>query len=540
MPQPPHPLSPGPADSWQSGSLHLPPGPHLVDSPRLPPADQPRAVYTPPGLSTRPPKAPPTPPQGVTAAEVQAAGLSQQDQGSGLRLPTPLQLFVVYDRDGSNGIGEAEFKQMLFDLDGLKGLPQHSVDLAVARAFEQADLNHDQVVSIDEFYLFYYSQLCFKFPLLPGINPGADMFTLFNKISSRGGGPRFRGMTREAFLKAVRSWGITSSQRRLTLADVDLVFYRARAETQLIEGQSPPCGSACACSCACKFMTHGLTYSQFMFALMLVAEKLQAGFQLVVDRVLHSSRALLPPSQADFLVMNFTGSPADFKEFVERPRGLPRLPAQPTDLPQRLQSEAALALRLRMSRTHSTATPGRSKDEGGDNAVDADDADEAIKKGELPEIVEYLATAAERKAWGLEDFGSAQQLGLPCTGLQALTDPAARVAVRLNGGEQLRMGLQAGFERYCQWNGGTDKSAMDKIRFVKWMRDARLVSEAGPPAGLPSAAVDGIYRRALQQGQRALNFLLFLEALRLVATALRLSLNEVAEQLVLVHAPLSA
>lgn len=41
--------------------------------------------------------------------------------------------------------------------------------------FERADLNGDQLVSIDEFYIYFYSTLCFKFPMLrTGVNPGAQ------------------------------------------------------------------------------------------------------------------------------------------------------------------------------------------------------------------------------------------------------------------------------------------------------------------------------------------------------------------------------
>lgn len=41
-----------------------------------------------------------------------------------------------------------------------------------------------------------------------------------------------------------------------------------------------------------------------------------------------------------------------------------------------------------------------------------------------------LATAEQRKQWGLEGFGSAESLGLPVVGRAALTDPAALMAIR--------------------------------------------------------------------------------------------------------------
>jgi hypothetical protein len=56
----------------------------------------------------------------VTREEVDAAGLHRADAATGLDLPSPLQLFMIYDQDRSGCMGEAEFKQMLYDLDGLQ------------------------------------------------------------------------------------------------------------------------------------------------------------------------------------------------------------------------------------------------------------------------------------------------------------------------------------------------------------------------------------------------------------------------------------
>ncbi len=40
----------------------------------------------------------------------------------------------------------------------------------------------DDLISIDEFYLYFYSTLCFKFPVLrTGVNPGADLLNIYMK-----------------------------------------------------------------------------------------------------------------------------------------------------------------------------------------------------------------------------------------------------------------------------------------------------------------------------------------------------------------------
>jgi hypothetical protein len=53
----------------------------------------------------------------------------------------------------------------------------HSIPLCrqyLNTEFEKADLGNDELISIDEFYMYFYSTLCFKFPVLrTGVNPGA-------------------------------------------------------------------------------------------------------------------------------------------------------------------------------------------------------------------------------------------------------------------------------------------------------------------------------------------------------------------------------
>lgn len=46
-------------------------------------------------------------------------------------------------------------------------------DIRVLWQFEAADLNHDGVIDADEFNLYYFKEICFKFPVgQNGYNPG--------------------------------------------------------------------------------------------------------------------------------------------------------------------------------------------------------------------------------------------------------------------------------------------------------------------------------------------------------------------------------
>lgn len=80
-----------------------------------------------------------------------------------------------YDGDGNGYLAKDEFQQLLWDIDGLDGVCNKAVRQYVEDEFEKADLNHDEFISIDEFALYYYAELCFKFPVYKnGFNPGEE------------------------------------------------------------------------------------------------------------------------------------------------------------------------------------------------------------------------------------------------------------------------------------------------------------------------------------------------------------------------------
>lgn len=95
-------------------------------------------------------------------------------------------------------------------------------------------------------------------------------------------------------------------------------------------------------------------------------------------------------------------------------------------------------------------------------------------------------------------------------------------------------GLKKTFEAFNAWNGGIDRSSMNKVQWGKALRDAQLIRETG---GMPLRKASTIYDKVLPASSKALNFPQFLEALRHVAVTLRVSLNEVMEALVAVGRP---
>lgn len=97
--------------------------------------------------------------------------------------------------------------------------------------FNRADLNHDGVIDRDEFTLYYFSEICFKFPVgKNGFNPGAALYNIFCNYCSFGkGGRRCEEMESQQLLKLCKECALLT-RGRCRKADVDLVFHRSRAE----------------------------------------------------------------------------------------------------------------------------------------------------------------------------------------------------------------------------------------------------------------------------------------------------------------------
>ena len=98
--------------------------------------------------------------------------------------------------------------------------------------FERADLNHDGVIDRDEFALYYFSDICFKFPVgKNGFNPGAALYNIFCNYCSFGkGGRRSEEMESHQLLKLCKECELLQ-RHRCRKADIDLVFHRARADS---------------------------------------------------------------------------------------------------------------------------------------------------------------------------------------------------------------------------------------------------------------------------------------------------------------------
>ncbi|GFH26481.1 hypothetical protein HaLaN_24638 [Haematococcus lacustris] len=94
----------------------------------------------------------------------------------------------------------------------------------------------------------------------------------------------------------------------------------------------------------------------------------------------------------------------------------------------------------------------------------------------------------------------ADKLGVPVRMTRAAQEPRKTEPAGQPGGDLLAR-VKHVFAFYALCGGGTDETRLGRAEWRQWLRDAGLVSDAGPPAGLPGAALDGLFRRALLPGE---------------------------------------
>ncbi|KAG2483051.1 hypothetical protein HYH03_018080 [Edaphochlamys debaryana] len=451
----------------------------------------------------------------------------------------------------------------------------------VEAEFKRADVGANNILSIDEFYMYYYSKLCFRFPVLrTGMNPGAALFNIFVKYCSFGRGEvggRNEDMLSHQFYKLVRDAGLING-KTLAKASVDIIYHRSRAADEMLETYTYKAGVAA---------TSRMYYPQFLFGLDKIAEKRRSGFQEVVAKVLSTLDTLPEASFSDFMIMSGHELDAGQKvpEYLLRPRPLPSnaralRSGADNDLIRKMKEESAEALSLSTGMLTASQTaagggagglasflskqqngkgeppaPASAVSQGDTGAYSADfDKSGAATpagapgpagagalggSGELRKSV-YPATmrpvgidpaALRKKEW---EKPEPPALAQSVRGSRALHNPSTLMVVRGLDPDALMVGLKRCFEAYAAWGSGVDRGALDKPRFGKCLRDAGLVAEAG---ALPARKVDAVYHRVLPASSRALNFVQFIEALRHVAVTHRIALNEVMEKLVAVGAP---
>ncbi|KXZ42762.1 hypothetical protein GPECTOR_120g429 [Gonium pectorale] len=429
----------------------------------------------------------------------------------------------------------------------------------VEEEFRRADLGGNDILSIDEFYLYYYSKLCFRFPVQRnGVNPGAMLFNVFVKYCSLGRGAmggRNEDMLSHQFTKLCRDAELINGTS-VTKAALGIIYHRARAADESLETYKPKAGVAA---------TARMYYPQFLFALNRVAEKRRSGFQEVVARVLARVETLPEPSFSDFVLLSAHDLEpgAEVPEYLTRPRPLPDNSKQlraaaDSALMKKMKDESQDVLHLSTGpdRAKSAARQpkpwetGRNPDASGGGAAPPASASNDVAAdtappppaparrgtyGELAKPTISPDTLREKK-WEQPEPRAlrASRAVAAEKGMSSADDPETMFLVRGLDPDALMVGLKRVFEGYAAAGGGADRGALDKPRWSAVLRTAGLVAESGP---LPQRRVDAIYGQVLPPSSRALNFLQFIEALRHVSVAHRLALNEVMERLVAVGPP---
>ncbi|GIL81535.1 hypothetical protein Vretimale_954 [Volvox reticuliferus] len=470
---------------------------------------------------------------------------------------------------------ETELKQLVHHADEsvrvTPELRQHRAHWRswVQDEFKRADLAGNGILSIDEFYMYFYAKLCFRFPVMrTGVNPGALLFNVFVRYCSIGRGAvggRNEDMLSHQFSKLCRDAGLING-KAVTKATVDIIYHRARAADESLETYKHKAGVAA---------TARMYYPQFLFALDKIAEKRRSGFQEVVARVLSAIDTLPEPTFADFLIIsgNQLEAGAKVPEFLTRHSLLPDNSKElralaDNDMIRKMKDESQDALNLLMGtnpkratnseglkaflESKRTGTSGGTSG-GGDSAQQAGGADASNGGGRQEEAAAAAAAlqasvysslppptlepeTLRQKKWERPEPSELlkSRAAALSRGVAPVFSPDTMHLVRELDPDQLMASLKRVYELYAAWGGGVDRTALDRRRFAKALRDALLVSESGP---LPTRKAEAVYDKVLPASSRALNFIQFIEALRHVALHHRLSLNEVIEKLVAVGGP---
>ncbi|KAG2427712.1 hypothetical protein HYH02_014543 [Chlamydomonas schloesseri] len=466
---------------------------------------------------------PPQPTDSPAASRAGRLGLGGTLQHSGSRrtqthcdIPTPFELFRLYDKDNNGSVTLAEFERMLRDLEGRPvHFPQEEdpewrseraaarkkrkeaalekleskltaateqpatpkealeelhaaqarvkADIAaeaakveaereavaalraeltpelrrereewrrwVAAEFDRADLGGSgEILSIDEFYMYFYGKLCFRFPVTrTGVNPGAALFNIFVKYCSFGRGAvggRNEDMLSHQFAKLCKDARLMNG-KTVTKATVDIIYHRSRAADEALETYVYKAGVAA---------TARMYYPQFLFALNKLAEKRKSGFQEVVALILQSVDALPEPSFADFVVLSGheLEHGEELPEYLLRPRALPsnarslRSRAD-NDLLRKMKEESKLALALSTGNVGAAirAADGYGPPPGEASAGLRAHVDARRAKGPAGEVEDVVAMAAEGAAAG---GGAGQAAPQTLTGMLGQSQDGAALA----------------------------------------------------------------------------------------------------------------
>ncbi|GMH42553.1 hypothetical protein BSKO_10472 [Bryopsis sp. KO-2023] len=439
-------------------------------------------------------------------------------------IPTIEDLFAQYDADGNGFLTKEEFQQLLWDIDGLDGVAQKAVNEYVEEEFEKADLNHDEFISADEFSLYYYAELCFKFPVYKnGHNPGASLYNVFVAYCSFGKGvQRCEEMEGHCFARLSKDCHLLTT-KECGKASIDIVFYRARAARIYNK----------------ELGATKLQFPEFLFALQLIGEKRRSGFEEVVNRVLKYAKCRRAHTMADFVVFDACDYQKKEKRLLAEWSGAGN---SKIDLREKNKLNSVSEGSFNTSDSISDESPAieetleEEEPSIPDEVEDAYSQDSFVKPSlkRLPSAgaeLDQSSKNVERKSkWAYETLGHFE---FGACGEEALRDCEVLWKVRQLNEDDITMALKRVFERYNVWEHGASRSRMDKMRFHKVLRDAQFLTTA-----FTTQTIDQVFSKVRPASEYRVNFIQFIEGLRFVAMHSRLSLNEIMERIVAVGGPI--
>ncbi|CAG9466315.1 unnamed protein product [Pedinophyceae sp. YPF-701] len=377
-------------------------------------------------------------------------------------LTPPSQLFDKYDENGENGLQREEFANLLYDLlgDAWPDPNAPAFQAYVDHEFLRADSDHDGLVCLDEFQLYYWSTVVFLFEPKLSENASfqqAPLYDIFVNVCSAGSTVRQELMGPAKCVMLAKAAGLCAPPFKFRPQDFEIAFYQVVGKGRKDSAAglvSPSTG---------KHQTRSdvkveLDYFQFLLMLRVVSDKKHVSFDTLVKAIVNHGGPPPIPSPMGFILMDS----CDYRASDPEPAFL-------------------------------------SASDGKRGGVEAHASHKKFQSADL---------GADARASGT--YRSPQWLA-----------PVNMVAK-----------LYRIFKQYAASGSSVSLSGMERVELQSLCSDAGLAGpEGGRRVGLPRVA--RIFEQCKNRGHDSVQFTQFLECLKLIASDLRSSLNEVVERVVL-------
>eukprot|EP00873_Tetraselmis_striata_P017034 jgi/Tetstr1/437298/TSEL_002782.t1 len=204
----------------------------------------------------------------------------------------PDEYLTKADTDGSGGVSLKELAGLLREvLPHVFTQDENRFQAFVKYEMEFADLDKDGLLNRDEFFMYYYSKLCFDLP--PNIelpdgsqsNPGEELFRVYTAFCSYGHSRWSDEMDSKTFIKMCKHATLVdkvttmkTDSSKLTKQNLDLIFAKVKAKRLSKR----------------EMGANKIDFQQFLEVLTRMAQRKKVGVSRIIDQILDHGAPKMP------------------------------------------------------------------------------------------------------------------------------------------------------------------------------------------------------------------------------------------------------